>query len=105
MALTNCACELCHTLLLLQLNSILDALLWYTYDAANIIATSNICKRKSDIDDRGAFNTFHELIQSWVGYKLVKVLLSFGLTPTIREELEEWSPDLFHVFSYMGDKK
>ena len=48
---------------------------------------------------------FQDLIHSWVGYELVKVLLSFGLTPKICEDLEEWSPDLFNVFTYMGDKK
>ena len=48
---------------------------------------------------------FQDLIHSWVGYELVKVLLSFGLTPKIREDLEEWSPDLFNVFTYMSDKK
>ncbi len=32
-------------------------------------------------DDRGAFNLFQELMHSWVGYELVKVLLTFGLSP------------------------
>jgi hypothetical protein len=57
-----------------------DALLWYTYNAANIISTTSIAK-KADYDDRGAFNMFHELMHSWVGYELVKVLLTFGLSP------------------------
>jgi hypothetical protein len=39
----------------------------------------------------------------WI--ELDKVLLSFGLTPKICDDLEEWSPDLFSVFTYMGDKK
>ena len=69
------------------------------------MSTSAICKKKSEIDDRGAFHLFQDLIHSWVGYELVKVLQSFGLTPTIRPELETWSPDLFLVFTYIGDKK
>jgi hypothetical protein len=55
-----------------------DALVWYTYDVANIISSTSIAK-KIDCGDRGGFNMFQELMHSWVGYKLVKVLLTFGL--------------------------
>ena len=48
---------------------------------------------------------FQDLMHSWVGYELVKVLLIFGLTPKICDDLEDWSPDLFNVFTYMGNKK
>ena len=48
---------------------------------------------------------FRELMHSWVGYELVKVLLIFGLSPKNCNDLENWSPDLFHLFSYMGDKQ
>ncbi len=48
---------------------------------------------------------FQELMHSWVGYKLIKVLLIFGLDPKICDDLEDWSPDLFNIFSYMGNKK
>jgi hypothetical protein len=81
-----------------------DALSWYTYDATNIISTTSIAK-KIDYDDRGAFIMFQELMHSWVGYELVKVILTFGLSPKIREDLESWAPDLFNLFSYLGDKK
>jgi hypothetical protein len=60
-----------------------DALSWYTYNVANIISTTSIAKKKVDYDDRGAFNMLEELMHSWVGYKLVKVLLTFGLSPKI----------------------
>ncbi len=82
-----------------------DALLWYTYDAAHIISTTAIAKRKIDCDYSGAFTMFQESIHFWVGYKLVEVLLIFGLSPKICNDLENWSPDLFHLFSYMGDKQ
>jgi hypothetical protein len=82
-----------------------DVLLWYTYDAANIISTTTIAKKIVDYDDRGAFVMFQELVHSWVGYELVKVLLAFGLSPKDREDLEEWSPDLFQLFSFLGDKQ
>ncbi len=70
----------------------------------HIISTTAITKRKNDCDDRGAFTVFQELMHSWVGYKLVKVLLIFGLDPKVCDELEDWSPDLFNLFSYMGKK-
>jgi hypothetical protein len=62
-------------------------------------------QKKVDYDDRGAFNMFQELLHSWVRYELVKVLLTFGLSPKIREDLESWSPDLFNLFSYLGNKQ
>jgi hypothetical protein len=65
-----------------------DALSWYTYNAAHIISTTAIAKRKNDCDDRGAFTVFQELMHSWVGYELVKVLLIYGLSPKICNDLE-----------------
>jgi hypothetical protein len=62
-------------------------------------------QKKVDFDDRRAFNMFQELMHSWVGYKLGKVLLNFGLSPKIWQDLEDWSPDLFNRFSYFGDKQ
>jgi hypothetical protein len=44
-------------------------------------------------------------MHSWVGYELVKVLLTFGLSPKIWDDLESWSPDLCDLFSYLGDKQ
>ncbi len=48
---------------------------------------------------------FQKLMHSWVGYEPVKVLLNFGLSPKIWQDLEDWSPDLFNLFSYLGDKQ
>ncbi len=50
-------------------------------------------QKKVDFDNRGAFNMFQELMHSWVGYKLVKVLFNFGLSPKIWQDLEDWPPD------------
>ena len=47
---------------------------------------------------------FQELMHSWVGYKLVTVLIIFGLAQRICDDLEDWSPDLFNLFTYMGNK-
>jgi hypothetical protein len=60
-------------------------------------------QKKVDFDDRGAFSMYQELMHSWVGYELVKVLLNFGLSPKIWQDLEDWSPDLFSLFSYLGN--
>jgi hypothetical protein len=48
---------------------------------------------------------FQELMHSWVGYKLVKVLLNFGLGLKIWQDLEDWSLDLFNLFSGLGNKQ
>jgi hypothetical protein len=43
---------------------------------------------------------FHEFMQSWAGYELVKVLVTFGLQPVdLSDSLKEWSLDLYDVFS------
>ena len=47
---------------------------------------------------------FEHIIHSWVGYELVKVLLKYGLSPSVRSDLKDWSSDLFELFAYFGDK-
>ena len=82
-----------------------NALSRYTFDAADIIAKTAISKRKFEFDDRGSFSTYQELMHLWVAYELVKVLLNFGLTPKNCEYLNNWSPDLYCLFSYLGAKQ
>jgi hypothetical protein len=79
---------------------------FYVYDAGFVIATS-IAKRPfpTGKPDRGQSLLFHEFIQSWVGYELVKVLVTYGLQPiTLSSELKNWSPDLHTIFTYMLTK-
>ena len=85
----------------------IDALSFYIYDAGCVIANS-IAKRPypTGKPDRGQSLLFHKFIQSWVGYELVKVLVSFRLQPTkLNPNLKNWSPDLHDIFSYMLTKK
>jgi hypothetical protein len=44
-------------------------------------------------------------MHTWVRYKLVKVLLNFGLSPKIWQDFEDWSSDLLNLFSYLGNKQ
>ena len=44
-------------------------------------------------------------MNSWVGYELVKVLFKYGLNPKLRCDLKDWSPDLYKLFSYFGEKQ
>ena len=46
-------------------------------------------QKKVDYDNRGIFIMFQEFMHSWVGYELVKVLLAFGLSPKVREDLKD----------------
>jgi hypothetical protein len=40
-------------------------------------------------------------MQSWLEYELVKVLIAFGLQPTmLNASLEHWLPDLYNLFTY-----
>ncbi len=73
---------------------------------AHVISNSCIAKKTVDYEDRGGnHDLLAHLMHSWVGYELVKVLLAFGLSPKLREDLNEFSPDLFNLFSYLGDKQ
>ena len=47
---------------------------------------------------------FEHIIHSWVGYELVKVLLKYGLSPSVQSDLNNWSHDLYELFAYFGEK-
>jgi hypothetical protein len=90
----------------LHTHSHIDALLFYIYDAgyviANFIARQPFSLGKAD---RGQSLLIHEFIQSWLGYELVKVLVTLGLQPTrLNSSLKEWSQDLHDIFMYMQTK-
>ena len=81
-------------------------MLFYIYDAGYVIANS-IARQPFGLGkaDRGQSLMFHEFIQSWVGYELVKVLVMFGLQPTrLNSSLKDWSQDLHIIFTYMQTK-
>ncbi len=84
----------------------IDALSFYIYDAGYVIANS-IARGPfgTGKPDRGQSLLFHEFIQSWAGYELVKVLVMFGLQPiTLNSSLKNWSKDLHDIFTYMRTK-
>jgi hypothetical protein len=79
---------------------------FYIYDAGHVIANS-IARGLfgTGKPDRGQSLLFHEFIQSWVGYELVKVLVTFGLQPiTLNSSLKNWSKDFHDIFTYMRTK-
>jgi hypothetical protein len=53
---------------------------------------------------RGKSLLFQEFMQSWVGYELVNVMHVFGLQPTLRKDINEWSEDLLKTFAYLSNK-
>ena len=101
---------LTHDQIILILNYLfvqldLDALSFYVYDAGFVIATSIAWRPSTGKANRGQSLLFHEFIQSWIGYKLVKVLVTFGLQPiTLTSTLKNWSKDLHDIFTYMLTK-
>ena len=63
-------------------------------------------QKKNEVEDKGGnHGLFEHLMHSWVGYELVKVLLKYGLSPKLRSDLNKWSPELFELFSYFGEKQ
>ncbi len=76
-----------------------------TFDAAFVISNSAIAK-KIEVEDKGGnHGLFEHLMHSWVGYELVKVLLKYGLSLKRRSDLNKWSPELYELFSYFGEKQ
>jgi hypothetical protein len=47
---------------------------------------------------------FQQFMYSWVCYKCVKVLAVFGIKPTIRDNIAEWSSELSNLFNYFTNK-
>ncbi len=90
--------------LFLQLD--IDALSFYIYDTGSVLATSTARQPfPTGKHDRGESLLFHKFIQSWVGYELVKVLVTFGLQPiTLTSTLKNWSKDLHDIFTHMLTK-
>ena len=87
-------------------HSHIDALSFYIYDPGYVIADS-IARQPFGLGkaDRGQSLLFHKFIQSWVGYELVKVLVTFGLQPMrLNSSLKDWSQDLHIIFTYMQTK-
>jgi len=75
-----------------------------SHDTAHIISTQ-IAKKKLEVGvDQGEMLIFQSFIYSWVCYECLKVLSIFGLQPTIRDDINSWSPDLHGLFSYYSDK-
>ena len=63
-------------------------------------------QKKIEVEDKGGnHGLFEHLMHSWVGYELVKVLLKYGLSPKLWSDLNKWSPELFELFSYFGEKQ
>jgi hypothetical protein len=83
---------------------VIDELSFYVYGVGCVIATL-IAKISFQYTNRGQSLMFHEFIQSWVGYLLVKVFRAYGLQPrSLHPKLKQWSPDLFDVFTYLENK-
>jgi hypothetical protein len=90
----------------LRTHSHIDALSFYIYDAGNVTANS-IARQPFGLGkaDSGQSLLFHKFTQSWLGYQLVKVLVTFGLQPKhLNSSLKDWSQDLHIIFTYMQTK-
>ena len=46
---------------------------------------------------------FQNIMYHWVCYECVKMLNVFGIQPTIRSDISNWSPDLDYLFKYFSN--
>jgi hypothetical protein len=73
---------------------------WYVSDALLIIA-KYLAKLKDAVKkDKGSPGVYHELIQTWVTYELVKVIYIFGLNPAPNECLNKFAPEIDNYIAY-----
>jgi hypothetical protein len=61
-------------------------------------------KKFEEGTDRGEMLIFQSFMHSWVCYECLKVLSVFGLQPTIRADIESWSPQLRDLLTFYSDK-
>jgi hypothetical protein len=87
-----------------NLHSISDELSWYIHDASYIISTKIAKKQQTIGTDRGEVLVFQQFMYSWVCYECVKLLAVFGIQPTIRDDVAEWSSELNDLFKYFTNK-
>jgi hypothetical protein len=79
---------------------------WYVSNALLIIA-KYLAKSKDTIKkDRGSPGVYHELIQTWVKYELVKVIYIFRLNPSPNDSLNNFAPEIDNYIAYLrtGDE-
>ncbi len=77
-----------------------DCLSWYISDALFII--SNYLSKFDVIrKDRGKHGIYHEMIQTWVTYELVKVLYLYRLNPQQSTSLNNVAPEIDDYIKYM----
>ena len=74
------------------------------HDAAQILSTKIAMKKFEEGTDRGEMLIFQSFMHSWVCYECLKVLSVFGLQPTIRADIESWSPQLRDLLTFYSDK-
>jgi hypothetical protein len=79
---------------------------WHVSDPLLIIA-KNLAKLKDAIKkDRESPAVYHEMIQMWVTYELVKVIYIFGLNQSPNDDLSNFAPEIDTYIAYlrMGDE-
>ncbi len=71
------------------------------YVISNSLERSKIKVEK----DRGKHGTFQEMIQTWVTYEAVKVILFYGLNPKLNTTIKEVAPQIQTYIQYIKDPK
>jgi hypothetical protein len=58
-------------------------------------------RKKVDYADKDALQFFYEIVQYWVAYDLVKIIVKYGLMPDYNDNLKIWSSDIYDIVSFL----
>ena len=80
----------------------IGTLSWFVINVSYVIGEKLAKPRKKvDYADKGAPQFFYEIVQYWVAYDLVKIIVKYGLIPDFNNNLKIWSSDIYDIVSFL----
>ena len=80
----------------------IGTLSWFVINVSYVIGEKLAKPRKKvDYADKGAPQFFYEIVQYWVAYDLVKIIVKYGLIPDFNDNLKIWSSDIYNIVSFL----
>ncbi len=80
----------------------IGTLSWFVINVSYVIGEKlDKPRKKVDYADKGAPQFFYEIVQYWVAYDLVKIIVKYGLMPDFNNNLKIWSSDIYDIVSFL----
>ncbi len=80
----------------------IGTLSWFVINVSYAIGEKLAKSRKKvDYADKGAPQFFYEIVQYWVAYDLVKIIVKYGLMPDFNDNLKIWSSVIYNIVSFL----